>query len=100
MKKDELTFLQQALNLAPQNVEVLTSLGKSYHAQAQYKEAQKVYAKALKIAPKNAQIHYLAAFSWERLGQKKRALAALKKALELKPDFQEARAAIEKRQRP
>lgn len=88
---------EKALELEPDNVDVLTNLGVALYNLGQLDQAIEQYSTAIELAPKDADIHSnLAAAHVQEyqidgaLDQLNQALAEYQKAVELNPDLAEA----------
>jgi tetratricopeptide (TPR) repeat protein len=83
-------YLDKALALAPNSVEVLTNMGNYFVKQKQPQAAQEWFARAVQADPQNPFAHLGLALQSARLGQTDRSLEHALQAVALKPDFLEA----------
>jgi tetratricopeptide (TPR) repeat protein len=88
---------QKALNLEPENVDVLTNLGVAYYNLGQLDDAIEVYLNAIELAPNDGDIYSNLAAAYVQKYQSSgaedqlyEALEQYKKAVELKPDLAQA----------
>lgn len=90
-KKAEKKF-KKALELAPQDIEVLIGLGIAYHAQNKYDNAIFWYEKALEVKPDSARVLNNLANAYLRMEEYQKAIYYIQKVLEIEPDMWIARA--------
>jgi tetratricopeptide (TPR) repeat protein len=88
---------EQALEIEPENVDVMSNLGVAYYNLGQLDKAIDQYSKAIEIAPKDADIRSNLAAAYVQkyqtsgaLDQLDSALAEYEKAVELKPTLAQA----------
>ena len=95
--EDAVAEYEQALEVEPENVDVLSNLGVAYYSLGQLDEAIEQYSRAIEIAPKDADIRsnlaaahvqkYQASGAQEQLDS---ALQEYQKAVELNPSLAQA----------
>lgn len=91
---------QKTVDLSPKNVNLVRSQFSVYlrlsFAEPKYLlPAAKTLEEAIKMAPTDAKLFYNLGLTYIRLGQKDRAIEVLKKAIEMKPNYNEAKLALE-----
>jgi tetratricopeptide (TPR) repeat protein len=78
--------LRRALEISPEDPQVLTSAGLLALAQGEDKEARARFKEAAKASPRDGRIAFLLAVSEERLGLGSKAISSYRRALQLDPD--------------
>ncbi len=78
----ELTLLQEAFRLNPDNPDVVCELGVLYSRQFEGRKAVQLLEKAIALRPRDPSILHNAAEAYDRLGDRRRALDLLQKGLE------------------
>jgi tetratricopeptide (TPR) repeat protein len=81
---------KQALELEPENVDVLTNLGVVYYNLGRLDEAIAEYLKATEIAPEDADVHSNLAAAYVQTNQLDKALDEYLRAVDLDPSLPEA----------
>ncbi|MDR7544297.1 MAG: tetratricopeptide repeat protein [Armatimonadota bacterium] len=81
---------EQALELDPHLPDAHINLGRLYHAQGRYSEAETHYRAAATDAPRDPIPPFNLGVLYDDLGRRADALRAYKRALELDPDFADA----------
>lgn len=85
-KKEALSWLQKALDIAPNNPHVYQSLGRFYSLDGKRSEAESAFQKAISLNPNGFSAHLdLADFYINILGNPEKAVAAYQAALNLNP---------------
>jgi tetratricopeptide (TPR) repeat protein/DNA-binding winged helix-turn-helix (wHTH) protein len=79
----ELSLLQEAFRLKPEDPEIICELGALYARQHNRAKAIPLLEKALTLRPRDPSIHHNSAEGFEHLGERSRAIELLQKALEL-----------------
>lgn len=81
---------EQALEIEPENVDLLSNLGVAYYNLGQLDKAIDHYSRAIEIAPNDADIRSNLAAAYVQLDQLDNALEEYKKAVELNPSLAQA----------
>jgi tetratricopeptide (TPR) repeat protein len=80
------TYFQLAVAEAPENVEFLVSLSRSFYQQRKYVDVVEVLRRATKIRPTNAEIHHLLGNAFLVQERYENAAESFSKAVDLAPD--------------
>jgi predicted O-linked N-acetylglucosamine transferase (SPINDLY family) len=86
-KKEALNANKKALNIAPNNAEILNNLGVTLSGLKEYKKAEEYFSKALLINSNYAEAYYNIANTLKKLGRLDQAEKNYYKAINLKPNF-------------
>ena len=89
-KKEALNANQKALNLAPNDFEILNNLGVVLKDLKRSEEAANAFKKALSIKKNYAEAHYNLGSTLKELGKLRHAEKSLREAIRLKPNYVEA----------
>jgi len=79
-------ILEKALEIVPNDTEVLMNYGYTLYLERKYPEAIEYYQKVLKFEPNHVRNLYNLAIAYEHAGQEKNALLTWKKVFHLNPD--------------
>jgi tetratricopeptide (TPR) repeat protein len=80
----------QALEIDPDNVDALNSLGFALSRQGQFARAIEVYTKALHQNPHDPETHHQIAYCYDKANNKPAAIKALREAVRLRPNYANA----------
>lgn len=86
--------LNQALILDPKNEDVIFKLGALYLKEKKYDQAIGVLQKGVEMSPYSADFHYNLGLALEKSGTRDIALIHYQQALQFVPDYQEAKAGL------
>lgn len=81
--KRAIDYYQRGLELNPDDIDMLNSLGMAYYSSGQYQQAINTYKKAVDIDPENPDIFGRLAAAYTRAGSNEEAIAAYKKAIDI-----------------
>lgn len=79
--------LERALQIAPNDAEILNNLGQIYQNKKQLSKALNAYRKAAKLNPDYAEIWYNQGLILQKLGQWDYAFKSYKKAIAIRPNY-------------
>ena len=85
-----LEYLNQAIHLDPNYVEVYIFRGFALEIKGEYDRAIKNYSKAIELNPKYVEAYYFRGSAWRKKGEYDRAIKNYSKAIELNPKYVEA----------
>ena len=89
--QEAIKYFNQALSLAPYNINTMSFFAQAYIAHGDYESAEKTYLSSLKIYPDWAKAHKnIGVLYLNNLKQPREAIKHLKIALELNPDIHQA----------
>ncbi len=89
--REAIRYFNQALSLAPYNINTMSFFAQAYIAHGDYESAEKTYLSSLKIYPDWAKAHKnIGVLYLNNLKQPREAIKHLKIALELNPDIHQA----------
>ena len=94
--EDAQNAFSKALESDPNDIQLYNRLGIALRRQKKFQEAVSYYAKAIQIDPTNENLYYNISRAYFEAGDKSRSIGALKKALQLYPEFEEAKAFLNK----
>ena len=85
-----LEYLNQAIHLDPNYVEVYIFRGFALEIKGEYDQAIKNYSRAIELNPKYVEAYYFRGSAWRKKGEYDRAIKNYSKAIELNPKYVEA----------
>jgi tetratricopeptide (TPR) repeat protein len=95
---EALELAQKALELTPNDSNILDTLGFVYYQQGEYQRAEPVLKRAADLAAGNASIFYHLGMTYYKLGRRDDAASALRRSLQLQetiPQAAEIRAVLD-----
>lgn len=95
MLTEAVELFEKAIEINPSDIRLYNYAGICYRRLNRYERAISNYRKALRIDPKDHNIHYNFGKAWQEAKDYKSARRSYETALSLKPDFPEAKKALE-----